>query len=292
MTPSPSPTPHDDRPVHPLERKPVHPLNRPPTPDPGDDGAPGTQIAKVEFAYQRPKRARVTMALIVINLAIFALTFIAPAFNRELLLNAANQPIAVLDAGEYWRLFTAMFLHAGLAHVMLNMLALYSLGTVLEIRFGHIRFALIYLLGGLVGSVLSAALNAPMTFSVGASGAVFAVFGAEAAHLYTNWRVMGPGARPRLRQVILLAVLNFSIGFFGNLTGGGLFLIDNWAHVGGFVGGMVLAALIGPLYRIEVDRVNTRVIVHDQRPLPHTIPTVITFAAGVLALLVVAVILR
>ncbi|MFZ2878977.1 MAG: rhomboid family intramembrane serine protease, partial [Phototrophicaceae bacterium] len=129
MTPSPSPTPHDDRPVHPLERKPVHPLNRPPAPDPGDDGAPGTQIAKVEFAYQRPKRARVTMALIVINLAIFALTFIAPAFNRELLLNAANQPIAVLDAGEYWRLFTAMFLHAGLAHVMLNMLALYSLGT-------------------------------------------------------------------------------------------------------------------------------------------------------------------
>ncbi|NOG52160.1 MAG: hypothetical protein HND48_24030 [Chloroflexi bacterium] len=87
-------------------------------------------------------------------------------------------------------------------------------------------------------------------------------------------------------------MLNFSIGFFGNLTGGGLFLIDNWAHVGGFVGGMVLAALIGPLYRIEVDRVNTRVIVHDQRPLPHTIPTVITFAAGVLALLVVAVILR
>ncbi|MBK9124118.1 MAG: rhomboid family intramembrane serine protease [Chloroflexi bacterium] len=292
MTLSPGPNPPDDRPVHPLERKPVHPLNRPPTPEPGEDGTPGPQIAKVEFAYNRPKRALVTLTLVGLNIAIFTLAFIAPALNQDLLLNAANQPTAVLDGGQYWRLFTSMFLHAGLAHVLLNMLALYSLGSVLEITFGHARFALIYLLGGLVGSVLSAALNAPITFSVGASGAVFAVFGAEAAHLYSNWRVMGPAARLRLRQVIMFAVLNFSIGFFGNLTGGGVFLIDNWAHVGGFVGGALLATLIGPLYRIEVDQVNTRVIVHDQRPLTRSVPVVIYFAAGLLALLVGAVVVR
>lgn len=292
MTSSPGPNPPDDRPVHPLERKPVHPLNRPPAPEPGEDGASGPQIAKVEFAYNRPKRALVTLALVGLNIAIFTLAFIAPALNQDLLLGAANQPTAVLDGGQYWRLFTSMFLHAGLAHVLLNMLALYSLGSVLEITFGHARFALIYLLGGLVGSVLSAALNAPITFSVGASGAVFAVFGAEAAHLYSNWRVMGPAARLRLRQVIMFAVLNFSIGFFGNLTGGGVFLIDNWAHVGGFVGGAVLATLIGPLYRIEVDQVNTRVIVHDQRPLTRSVAIVIYFAAGLLALLVGAVIIR
>lgn len=292
MTSSPSPNPPNDRPAHPLERKPVHPLNRPPAPNPGGDGAPGPQIAKVEFAYNRPKRALVTMTLVGINIALFALAFIAPALNQELLLNAANQPMAVLDGGQYWRLFTAMFLHAGLAHVLLNMLALYSLGSVLEITFGHARFALIYLLGGLVGSVLSAALNTPMTFSVGASGAVFAAFGAEAAHLYANWRVMGPAARLRLRQVIVFAALNFSIGFLGNLTGGGVFLIDNWAHIGGFAGGALLAALIGPLYRIEIDQVNTRVIVHDQRPLHRTVPLVIYYTAGVLALLVGAMLMR
>ena len=199
---------------------------------------------------------------------------------------------AVLGNGEYWRLFTSMFLHADLVHVMMNMLALYSLGSIMEIAFGHARYGLIYLLGGLAGSILSASLNEPYIFAVGASGAVFALFGAEAAHLYTNWRVMGASAPLRLRQVIMLAVLNFTVGFIGNATGGGLYNIDNWAHIGGFAGGALLAYLIGPRYGVALSADRKQINVHDARPFSGQIATTIYFGAGLLAALLFAVLIR
>lgn len=269
---------------------PVHPLlRRPPTPSEAPVGQPQRRMARVTFSFARPARSLVTWSLVFANLAIFALMTFAPSLSNDIVRAFANQPAAVLNNSEYWRLFTAMFLHANLVHVLMNMLALQSLGKVMEITFGHVRYILVYLLGGLAGSILSAALNGPFIYSVGASGALFAIFGAEAAHLYNNWKVMGPTAQARLRQVVMLAVLNFSVGFIGNLSGGGAFNIDNWAHVGGFVGGALLAYMIGPRYAVKVNADQTAVEVSDTRPLSGQVATVIYFAAGLLALLLVAV---
>lgn len=274
--------------------KPVHPLLRRPTPPPATpDGQPIQRTGpRVNMAFARPTRSLITWGLIALNVAIFALVSLIPGVERDVVRNLANQPAAVLGNGEYWRLFTSMFLHADIVHVMMNMLALYSLGSIMEIAFGHARYGLIYLLGGLAGSILSASLNEPQIFAVGASGAVFALFGAEAAHLYTNWRVMGASAPLRLRQVIMLAVLNFTVGFIGNATGGGLYNIDNWAHIGGFAGGALLAYLIGPRYGVALSIDRKQINVNDARPFSGQIATVIYFSAGLLAALLVAVLLR
>lgn len=274
--------------------KPVHPLLRRPTPPPTTpDGQPIQRTGpRVNMTFVRPTRSLITWGLIALNITIFALVTLVPGIEQDVVLNFANQPAAVLGEGQYWRLFTSMFLHADLVHVMMNMLALYSLGSIMEIAFGHARYGLIYLLGGLAGSILSASLNEPQIFAVGASGAVFALFGAEAAHLYTNWRVMGASAPARLRQVIMLAALNFTVGFIGNATGGGIYNIDNWAHIGGFVGGALLAYFIGPRYGVVLSADRKQINVHDARPFSGQIATTIYFGAGLLAALLAAVLLR
>jgi membrane associated rhomboid family serine protease len=286
--------PEDLTPDAPKSDKPVHPLLRRPTPPPATpDGQPIQNTGpRVHMTFARPKRSLITLGLIVLNVAIFALVSLIPGIERDVVRNFANQPVAVLENAEYWRLFTSMFLHADLIHVMMNMLALYSLGSIMEIAFGHARYGLIYLLGGLAGSILSAALNEPQVFAVGASGAVFALFGAEAAHLYSNWRVMGASAPARLRQVIMLAVLNFTVGFIGNATGGGIYNIDNWAHIGGFAGGALLAYLIGPRYGVVLSADRKQINVHDARPFSGQIATTIYFGAGLLALLLAAVLIH
>ena len=167
------------------------------------------------MTFARPTRSLITWGLIALNVAIFALVSLVPGIEQDVIRNFANQPAAVLGNGEYWRLFTSMFLHADLVHVMMNMLALYSLGSIMEIAFGHARYGLIYLLGGLAGSILSASLNDPQIFRGRRVRAVFALFGAEAGPCMTNWSVMGASAPLRLRQVIMLAVLNFTVGFIG-----------------------------------------------------------------------------
>lgn len=283
--------PEDDGAPHaPQSNRPqyVHPLlRRPEPPAPGSE--PRKPAPRVTLTFARPSRSVVTLALVALNLAIFAL---APLVDADLVRRYANNPRAVLQNGEYWRLFTSMFLHADLIHVAMNMLVLYSLGSVLEITFGHRRYLLTYLLGGLAGSVLSTTLNGPNVIAVGASGAVFALFGGEMAYLYHNWRVLGDSARMRLRQVIMLAALNFIVGFAGNATGGGFYNIDNWAHIGGFIGGAVLAYLIGPRYSVTLSPDQTQAYVTDTRPLRDQISNVIFYAAGLLAALLIPVLLR
>ncbi|MBK8136456.1 MAG: rhomboid family intramembrane serine protease [Chloroflexi bacterium] len=117
--------PEDVTPDAQKDRKPqpVHPLMRRPPPSGSPDGQPPRRMARVVFNFARPARSYVTWALIAVNLAIFALTALIPSLENEVVRGFANQPAAV-DAGEYWRLFTSMFLHANIIHVLMNMLAL------------------------------------------------------------------------------------------------------------------------------------------------------------------------
>ena len=143
--------------------------------------------------------------------------------------------------GEYWRLFTAMFLHVGLTHLAVNSIGLFILGVQVERLFGHYRFAAIYVLAGLSGSVASFAFNS-IGIAAGASGAIFGVLGALVAFFVVRRNMMGEMGRQTLTGLLVLVAINL---FFGLATPG----IDNFAHMGGFVAGFALGIAFAPQYR-------------------------------------------
>lgn len=143
-------------------------------------------------------------------------------------------------SGEWWRLFTYMFLHGGAMHIFFNMWCLWDLGQLCESLYGRRTYAAIYVITGLSGGLASIAWN-PRVLSVGASGAIFGLAGALIASFY-----LGEFSLPRaaisgtLRSLVIFAI--FNIGF-GQLVGG----IDNACHIGGLVSGLILGALIARL---------------------------------------------
>ena len=130
-----------------------------------------------------------------------------------------------------------MFLHFGMEHLANNMLVLFVLGQRLEPIAGKIKFLLIYLLGGMGGSLLSVYMDMrkqEYAISAGASGAVFAVMGAM---IYVLLRNRGRVADLSAKQILVMAV--FSV-YFGFAAGG----VDNAAHVGGMIFGFVMAVIL------------------------------------------------
>ena len=153
---------------------------------------------------------------------------------------------ALIADGQWWRLLTSMFLHAGLIHVALNAWGLYIFGAVIEQQtYGRARFLAIYFIAGIVGGVASYALRAPddiralITPGVGASGGLFGLVGAVA--VYAFMRRDTPVGQAYLRWAVMIVVLNL-------LIGGGSAGIDNAAHIGGGVGGAA-CALVAELGR-------------------------------------------
>jgi membrane associated rhomboid family serine protease len=134
-----------------------------------------------------------------------------------------------IATGQYWRLFSAMFLHAGIIHIAFNAYALWIFGRVVEEELGSLRFALIFLTTGIFASAASYAFG-PNAVGVGASGAIFGVFGAFVAYNYRRRHLAIAAAR--LRSAMVLVVVNMLIAF--SIPG-----IDWRAHVGGFVSGLV-----------------------------------------------------
>jgi rhomboid protease GluP len=151
-----------------------------------------------------------------------------------------NQLIA---AGQYWRLITSMFLHANLIHVGVNCYSLYAIGPQTERYYGTPRFLALYFISGLAGGVASYAFSASP--GVGASGAIFGLVGGLAAFYYTSRALLGEISRQQLGSLITIIMINLFIG----LSSGGL--IDNWAHMGGLAGGVLVGWLLAP--RFEVD---------------------------------------
>jgi membrane associated rhomboid family serine protease len=166
----------------------------------------------------------VTKVIIAVNVVAFVLqqvsSSVTPRFDEY--------PYAVND-GEYYRLLTATFLHGGVLHIALNMLALYLFGPPLEASLGRLRYGGLYLLSALGGSAASYAFSDPRLASLGASGAVFGLLG---AFLVVN-RKLGRDSS----GLIGLLVINFVYGF---LAAG----IDWRAHLGGLVTGCLGAAVI------------------------------------------------
>lgn len=173
----------------------------------------------------------VTWALIAINVAIFLIGRLDSTAGQEIFVNAAQYK-PLIDDGEFWRVFTAMFLHANFTHLLFNMWALYLFGPALERRFGSTSFAAIYLAAGLGGGSLYHAFGR-LVPAVGASGAIFGLMGALLAATYRQRHT--PAGRAVFSQLMLLLLINLSLPF----------LISNiaWeAHLGGLVAGVSIAA--------------------------------------------------
>ncbi|HLA45188.1 MAG TPA: rhomboid family intramembrane serine protease, partial [Aggregatilineales bacterium] len=180
--------------------------NNEPLPDFQQEQA-APQPIRIRFPLIQPNMAyAIIFVLVLVHLYVSQLN---PFEQNDFYLKYSNFAVYVAQ-GEYYRLFTSMFLHApGLMHLGFNSLALYAFGKDIESLFGHVRFTLIYFLGGLAGSVTSFAIT--RSNSIGASGAVFAVFGALVAYYYQNRQLYGAAAAVRLRQLGMLALVNLGI---------------------------------------------------------------------------------
>lgn len=186
-------------------------------------------------------RCTVVPAIIVLNAAVFLLMALAGAG-----LSAPSPGLAVswganygprTFAGQWWRLLSCVFVHAGLLHVAFNMLALYQVGQLAERLLGSARFAAMYLFAGICGSLLSVYLH-PATISVGASGAVFGVYGALVAlSLRGDTGVPGFIAARYRASSLGFIFYNVVFGLFGAH-------IDNAAHIGGLVSGALMGFLL------------------------------------------------
>lgn len=168
----------------------------------------------------------VTRAIIGICVAVFGLEFLT---GTDLAMDFGLAPVAVFEFGEWHRVVTAMFLHAGVIHITFNMLILYQFGSMLENYFGSAKFAFVYFFAGLGGSTASLLLNDPFTLSVGASGAIFGLMGA--------YLVVSRQLRVERQSVWVLLGINLVIGFV--IPG-----IDWRAHLGGLIAGAIAASVI------------------------------------------------
>ena len=176
--------------------------------------------------------ARVSMTLIGINVLVFLVGFGVPDMverfgNLALARSSDGTELIGVSQGEYYRLVTSAFLHAGLLHLMFNMFALAQIGPMLEQALGRVRFLALYFLSALGGSVAGYCLAEPFQPSVGASGAIFGLFGAY----YVVVRRLGGETGSIVTLLVINLVITFSVR-----------TIDWRAHLGGLVTGALLAA--------------------------------------------------
>ncbi|KAF5953756.1 hypothetical protein HYC85_006612 [Camellia sinensis] len=136
----------------------------------------------------------------------------------------------VVHRHQGWRLITCIWLHAGVLHILANMLSLVVIGIRLEQEFGFVRIGLLYLVSGFGGSLMSA-LFIQSSISVGASGALFGLLGGMLSELITNWTIYVNKVAALLTLVIII-VINLAVGILPH--------VDNFAHIGGFLSGFLL----------------------------------------------------
>ncbi len=233
-----------------------------------------------------------------ILLAILVLVYLAQrSTGHALTLRFMKDNDAIIRHGEYYRLFTLMFLHGSFEHLIFNGFALYAIGSVVERFFGSLRFVLIYFLGGLAASIVSLIFTpAPV---VGASGAVFALVGADALFFYVHREMFGAAARRYVQNIVVIALMQLVLGFFSDALSTTGTIVDNWAHLGGLVGGLILAWFVVPHLQFQVTRPEgwqnggpvTSEMLHvvDVNPLNDSWPKVAAFAGSLVLILLYVV---
>jgi rhomboid protease GluP len=202
---------------------------------------PEPKPADAEAEFRRSLAGRtphpwLTPALIGVNIAVYAI-MVAKGVNafdpdvKDLIRWGADYGPKT-TGGEWWRLFTCMFLHGGSAHLALNMWVLFRVGCLVERLVGRVGFGVLYILSGLIASLTSLYWH-PSVPSVGASGAIFGVCGALLAFLLRGSDIIPVQALKELRNSVV-AFVGYNL-VFGLIHPG----IDMAAHVGGFATGFV-----------------------------------------------------
>ena len=171
-------------------------------------------------------RRTATNALILIILAAYLAQQLLPDLQSQLLLPGLDY---LQYSNEWYRLITVALTHGGLMHLGFNMYSLYILGTPIESAYGRNKFLVIFTISLLTGSFASVFFNNGNFVSVGASGAVFGLFGA--------FLIVGKTIGANIREIAIIIGLNFVVGF---ILGG----VDWRAHLGGLLGGALAAQLI------------------------------------------------
>lgn len=194
--------------------------------------AGGTRVIGMQDVVGQAQRTPiVTFIVLGISLAIFAAELLIPQAGPLVRLNGA-QINELVAGGEWWRLLTAAFLHGGITHVGFNMYALYLFGPQLEREVGSVPFAALYVASALAGGA-AFYISEPTGVAVGASGAIFGLFGAWLAASYRG-RHTAVG-QAGLRNLLVLLGINLALGFVPGAN------IAWQAHLGGLVAGIVIA---------------------------------------------------
>ena len=190
-----------------------------------------------QFLYHQ---AKITSILVVINVAWFIISRILDMrglsdFSQSKFLIDWGADVAQLTfSGEYWRLFTNIFMHVGLAHLAMNMLALWSIGVILERLIPPLAFVGIYLLSGLFGSLASDVATIHINvISCGASGAILGIITALLAYSLINRTDL---QEMPIKSIVVSLLLTAGLGLLPS--------IDNMAHIGGAITGFILGGLI------------------------------------------------
>ena len=190
-----------------------------------------------------PERAGYTTLLLGANFFLFGISLLAAArsgVGLEALWGMPGHTLVDLGArdyhvveGEWWRLATAVFLHGNLIHLLFNTLVLFDLGPAVEEMYGAARFLVLYFLAGIAGS-LASLLWHPLAIGIGASGALFGLIGVMIAYGYQQRTTLGEQVKTMYVRWAIYGLL------FGFVIPG----IDNAAHIGGLLTGLVFGALV------------------------------------------------
>lgn len=242
--------------------------------------------------YRLPlHKPRWTYVLLAINILVFAAMtlfglYVGLGLNgtqdtRVLMIFGAmdNQRI---PSGEFYRLFTSMFIHIGLIHLLFNSYALYVVGRDVESLYGAGRFLLIYLLAGLGGSLASYVFGG-VGLSAGASGAIFGLIGCEIAFFYLHRGTFGQRGQQQLRSLLMVAGINLVLGF--TIPG-----INNLAHMGGLVFGFALGWILAPKYQapsVFMPTADAALTLEDSTTIGRRLPMLlaVTIVLAILALI-------
>lgn len=212
------------------------------SPHPKEPTNPDTRTSLTALMAAPARSVPVTAVLLAVNVGVFALMLLVGAGfwhtpNGVQLAWGANFGPATQD-GQWWRLFTALFIHFGVVHLALNMWALWDVGRLVEQLYGRWRFALLYALSGLLGNLASLVLHGNQAVSGGASGAIFSLYGALLVFLWRERRNVEPGEfRWLFGGAAIFSSLMLGVGFV--VQG-----IDNAAHGGGLLSGALLALVL------------------------------------------------
>ncbi len=187
--------------------------------------------SRIEKVFKN-KGPYITYILIAINVLLFLVPILLGKYDY--IINAFCIHGPSIRIGEYYRLITGIFLHGSIMHLFFNMYALYVIGSQIENYFGRIKYLVIYLFSGLMGALFSMIFGGN-TASIGASGAIFGLMGAL---LYFGYHYRVYLGNVLKTQLIPLILFNLVLGFV--LPG-----VDNFAHIGGLIGGIIITKSVG-----------------------------------------------